>query len=151
MFMFLFDEIIKHFSNKEETDVRFYYLSLIKENTDEYSIHGLWPQYNEHSYPSFCKKVNFDISQLNDILPELEKYWYSNIGDSGIEFDEKFWKHEYEKHGSCVFTDISEHDYFAKTLELYYKALGDKLPDKYYNSETKKCLIPVSLEFEFME
>ena len=46
--MFLYDEIIKHFSNKEETDVRFYYLSLIKENTDEYSIHGLWPQYNKH-------------------------------------------------------------------------------------------------------
>ena len=151
MFMFLYDEIKKLFTNEEETDVRFYYLSLIKEDDGKYSIHGLWPQYNEHAYPSFCKKVNFDVTQLHDILPELEKYWYSNIGDSGIEFDETFWKHEYEKHGSCVFTEISEHDYFSKTLDLYYKAITDNLPDKYYVPETKKCLIPVSLDFEFME
>jgi len=151
-----FNGLINYFKNSEERDTRFYYLSLIKEE-DGYSIHGLWAQYNETSYPSFCRDVEFDLNNLTDILPELEKYWYSNkasVEDGDSEkrsFDEEFWKHEYEKHGSCVFAPMNEHDYFAKTLYLYYKAITDDLPDEFYNSETKKCLIPVSLDFEFIE
>ncbi len=149
MFLYLFDGLSKYFTNTEN-NTKFYYLSLIKED-DGYSIHGFWPQTSTTSYPSFCKKVDFDITKLSDILPELEKYWYSNVGDGSIKYDETFWQHEYEKHGSCVFCSMTEHDYFAKTLELYYKAITDNLPDKYYSSETKKCLIPVSLDFEFIE
>jgi len=78
---------------------------------------------------------------------ELEKYWYSNRGANG---DEVFWEHEWKKHGSCVFTDMDEFAYFAHALSLYYVAVKKGLPDKYYNAETKKCLIPVSLEFNFI-
>ena len=150
MFGSFFSDLSSYFKYGENNENKFYYLSLIKEDNG-YSIHGLWPQTSATTYPSFCRNVTFDASKLADILPELEKYWYSNKGDGSLKFDEIFWKHEYEKHGSCVFTPISEHDYFAKTLELYYKAITDDLPDKYYNPSTKKCLIPVSLEFEFME
>ena len=86
-----------------ENNRKFYYLSLKRDNkkNKEWSIHGLWPQISENEYPSFCKKVNFDIGKLEPILPDLNNYWYSSK-----EKNEDFWKHEWQKHGSCVFTDI---------------------------------------------
>ena len=58
-------------------NTKFYYLSLIKEKDNSWSIHGLWPQYSENKYPTFCKKVNFDINTLEPILSELNDKWYS--------------------------------------------------------------------------
>lgn len=130
-----------------ESSQNFYYLSLLKEENNQWSIHGLWPQYNENSYPSYCKDVTFNYEALQPILAELEQYWYSNRGTLG---DEDFWKHEWQKHGSCMFTDMDEFQYFAHALSLYYVAVKKDLPDKYYDSTTKKCLIPVSLDFSFM-
>lgn len=128
----------------------FYYLSLLKENneSEQWSIHGLWPQYDNNNYPTYCRHVEFDYNALQPILGELEKYWYSNRGTLG---DEDFWKHEWEKHGSCMFTDMDEFEYFAHALSLYYVAIKRGLPEKYYNPETKKCLIPVSLSFNFIK
>ena len=131
-----------------QKDTRFYYLSLIKE-TNGYSIHGLWPQTDANNYPTFCKKVIFNIKTLEPILDKLEQYWYSN--KRTLLRDEAFWKHEYEKHGSCVYTNMSELDYFNNTINLYEKALEQNLPEKYYNAETKKCLIPVSQDLEFIK
>jgi len=130
--------------NLSATDARnFYYLSLIKEE-DDWSIHGLWPQTNINKYPQFCKKVNFDIRKLNPIMDNLKEYWYSDRGS-----DEHFWKHEYEKHGSCNFNNLNEFQYFQKTLELFSAAKVKKLPEYFYNEKTGKCLIPVTKEFDF--
>ena len=128
-------------------DTRFYYLSLIRES--EYSekgwgIHGLWPQYSETSYPSFCRNVDFSIAALKPIIPELHEYWHS-----GREADSDFWCHEYKKHGSCMFKNMTELDYFTLALDLFNKAIQKGLPEKYYNSKTGKCLIPVNLDFTF--
>jgi len=127
---------------KNDTD-KFYYLSLIKE-TEGWSIHGLWPQYNKNQYPSFCREVNFDIKKLEPILKDLNEKWYSEDNKN-----ENFWKHEWEKHGSCMFTELNELEYFEKTLELFDTALQIDLPGDFYNEETKKCLIPLTLDFKF--
>jgi len=127
---------------KNDTD-KFYYLSLIKE-TGGWSIHGLWPQYNKNQYPTFCKEVNFDINKLEPILKDLNEKWYSEDNKN-----ENFWKHEWEKHGSCMFTELDELEYFEKTLELFDTALQIDLPGDFYNEETKKCLIPITLDFKF--
>ena len=127
---------------KNDTD-KFYYLSLIKE-TEGWSIHGLWPQYNKNQYPSFCREVNFDINKLEPILKDLNEKWYSEDNKN-----ENFWKHEWEKHGSCMFTELNELEYFEKTLELFDTALQIDLPGDFYNEETKKCLIPLTLDFKF--
>ena len=129
------------------SDTRFYYLSLIRES--EYSengwgIHGLWPQYSQNSYPSFCKDVNFSIDALKPIMPELKEYWHSDM-----EPDADFWCHEYKKHGSCVFKPMTELEYFNTALDLFQKAIKLGLPNKYYNEKTGKCLIPVNLDFTF--
>lgn len=143
MFMELASQFYNYLFN---SDTRFYYLCLLVHKNSEdiwYSIHGFWPQYNKTSYPSFCKKVEFDISKLNPIINDLNTYW-----KSGIEKNSDFWKHEYEKHGSCVFTNMTEFEYFNKTLELYHKAIDENLTEKY--SENGKCMIPVDLNFNFM-
>ena len=123
--------------------VNFYYLSLIKEDND-WSIHGLWPQTDVNKYPQFCKKVNFDIRKLNPIIDQLKEKWYSNRGS-----DEDFWKHEYEKHGSCNFNNLNELEYFQKTLDLFCAAKKKNLPEYFYNEKTGKCLIPVNKQFDF--
>ena len=128
-------------------DERFYYLALIKEHNNSISIHGLWPQTNKVSYPSFCKNVDFNMKELTPIIDKLNKYWYSDC-----EKNEDFWKHEYQKHGSCMFKEMSEFDYFSKTLELYESALKtDKIKlylKKYPNSKTIK--LQVDLDFNLI-
>ena len=104
----------------------FYYLSLIKCN-DLWYIHGLWPNFSD-GYPTYCKNVKFDKIKDKILLSDLERYWFSPTKKPDVEL----WKHEYEKHGSCMFIPISEDGYFNKALELFYiiidAGLLDKLP-----------------------
>ena len=125
-------------------DTRFYYLSLIEEKNNTFSIHGLWPQNSKTDYPTYCKKVDFSIEVLEPIMNELKNYWYSKQ-----EKNEEFWKHEYQKHGSCMFTPLTELQYFDRVLLLYYKAIAQNLPT-YYQVKNGKCLIPVDLDFNFI-
>lgn len=138
-----------YFERIENYPNKFYYLSLLK-NTDPYSqiewhIHGLWPQYTNNSYPSFCRQVTFDINELRTILPDMEKYWYSTENP-----DSQFWEHEWKKHGSCMFNKMDEFDYFNTALKLYIEALNLDLPNKYYDKKTQKCLIPISKSLTFL-
>jgi len=131
---------------KIQNPQNYYYLSLIKEPNNSWSIHGLWPQYNINKYPRFCHSADFDISQLDPIIDNLNKYWYSDRGDDDI-----FWEHEYLKHGTCNFNKFDEFTYFKTTLELFDKALSLNLPDQFYNINTNKCLIPVNQKLEFFQ
>jgi ribonuclease I len=145
----IYDTICDMIWGPDPVDTRFYYLSLLK-NAEydelEFSIHGLWPQNSKTSFPSYCKKVVFSIEKLVPILPDLKKYWYSDR-----EKNVDFWKHEYVKHGSCVFTPMNEYQYFKKALDLYHKAIKLNLPEKYASTDSYNVLIPVSLDFEFFE
>ena len=125
-------------------DTRFYYLSLIKETNNTFSIHGLWPQNSKTDYPTFCKKVKFSIKELEPIIDELNKFWYSKFSKNT-----EFWKHEYMKHGSCMFCSMTEYEYFDKTLYLYNKVIAQDLTN-YYPVKDNKCLIPVDLNFNFI-
>lgn len=123
---------------------RCYYLSLLKKG-DEWHIHGLWPQFDANTYPSYCKPVTFDINKLFSILPALEKYWYSDEKEK----NQKFWSHEWTKHGSCMFTKMDELEYFQTALKLYGEAVKLNLPEKFYKDG--KCLIPIDLNLKFMD
>ena len=144
-----YDHMCDYVYGKEPVDTRFYYLSLIKNEPYhdlEFSIHGFWPQNSKTDFPSFCKKVKFSINKLVPILPDLNKYWSSDR-----ETNADFWKHEYAKHGSCVFTQMSEYEYFKKTLDLYQQAIKLNLPQKYYDPDSFHCFIPVTLDFHFYD
>ncbi|KAI8013653.1 Ribonuclease 2 [Camellia lanceoleosa] len=91
----------------------------------EFTIHGLWPDYNDGTWPSCCTRSNFDIKEISTLLSALETYWPSLScslastchGGKGL-----FWAHEWEKHGTCSFPVIrDEYDYFLTTLNVYFK------------------------------
>ena len=88
----------------------YFILALIKYD-GAYSIHGLWPHNG-----NYCSNKKFDMDKIGSLLPRLHRHWYSNYGK-----DETFWKHEYEKHGTC--SGLSEYDYFEKALDCFEKAM----------------------------
>lgn len=123
----------------------FYYLALLKNKhiPSGYQIHGLWPNY-KNGYPSYCNKLHFDMKQLEPIMDELNKYWPSRDGNN-----QKFYFHEYEKHGSCLFTKMTELEYFKKTLELYHYVIENNLYEEY--EKNGQCLIPFDLDFKLIK
>ena len=137
-------ELYNGYFNKRKD---FYYLSLIKESDGYYSIHGLWPQYSLQSYPTFCRPVNFSLTKLDPIMDKLNKYWYSNKGSN-----ETFWKHEYEKHGSCMFQPMNELNYFSRTVEIYEYLLVNNIIKKRSEKtpNANKLLIALDVEFNLI-
>ena len=134
--------MINYILNLFKKNTRFYYLSLIYEN-NKWSIHGLWPQNSKDDYPTFCRIVDFDKNKLKPIIDKLEENWYSDRGT-----DEDFWKHEWKKHGSCMFKEMDEFEYFNKTLELFEKVQNLGIIENY--RERNKALIPFSLDFKLI-
>ncbi|KAK6937923.1 Ribonuclease T2-like [Dillenia turbinata] len=43
----------------------------------EFTIHGLWPDYNDGTWPACCTKSSFDIKEISTLRDALEKYWPS--------------------------------------------------------------------------
>ncbi|GKU10609.1 ribonuclease t2 family protein [Fusarium langsethiae] len=101
--------------------------------SDSWTIHGLWPDYCDGTYPQFCDKSReyTDIKSIvskflgNSTLSYMDKYWVSEDGN-----DESFWEHEWDKHGTCISTlepsCYSDYktgeeaaDYIKRTISLF--------------------------------
>jgi len=105
-------------------------LALIN-NSQEWSIHGFWPEFNKTTWPQFCNKTryyDFTRSTLQgNLLDQMNKYWVSNTNleketdeetDNGTNWE--FWTHEWRKHGTCQPKDPK--DYFQNTINLFLQA-----------------------------
>ena len=141
----LLSELTDYLFCINNNDTRYYYLSLKRVNKNtSWSIHGLWPQYSQTSYPQFCKNIPFDIEKIKPMLLDLNKFWYS-----GIEPNNVFWKHEWEKHGTCMIGDLSVLEYFTRALNVFHNAREHNWFDCCNLSRTE-CLIPFDLDYKFM-
>ncbi|GJN80464.1 ribonuclease T2-like [Purpureocillium lilacinum] len=100
---------------------------------DSWTIHGLWPDNCDGSYPKQCDSSRA-YTNISDILTAngagatldyMQKFWKDYKGD-----DETFWEHEWGKHGTCISTLApSCYDgykpteeaaaYFSRTVELF--------------------------------
>ena len=129
---------------------KFYYLSLKRDTINtHWSIHGLWPQYSYNSYPSYCSNEKFDYSKLELLTEDLNKYWYST--NQKIK-NETFWKHEWEKHGTCMFNKCDEFDYFKRSLTLFVDVLQKDVIKKYpLENDGLQVKIPFNQEFEIID
>ncbi|XP_043468693.1 ribonuclease Oy-like [Leptopilina heterotoma] len=85
---------------------------------DHWTIHGIWPSQYQQQSPWNCRPdLLFQVNKLDNIRNELELKWPSvHVNNS-----EKFWKHEWDKHGTCSITLNS-----MNTMEKYFK-MGLKL------------------------
>ncbi|XP_058096467.1 ribonuclease 3-like [Magnolia sinica] len=106
----------------------------------DFSIHGLWPNYNDGSYPSNCDfESRFDPSEIEDLICEMQTDWPTLAcpSNSGI----KFWSHEWQKHGTCSESVLDQHGYFQAALNLKKQAnllqilmdAGTEPDDRFYN------------------
>ena len=90
------------------------------------TIHGLWPQYADGTWPSTCSFEEFD----EDIMEEfgwnvIESMWPnvkatlpSSVSTvSNLDDYSSFWKHEWSKHGTC--SGLSQRDYFGSALKQF--------------------------------
>ncbi|GFY87111.1 ribonuclease 1 [Actinidia rufa] len=119
---------------------------------DDFTIHGLWPNYNDGTYPSNCDSTNsFDHSEISDLTNRLQKDWPTLACPSGDGL--KFWGHEWNKHGTCSEDVLDQHSYFEKGLDLKKKAnllealksAGIRPDGKYYSLDNIKEVIEESL------
>eukprot|EP00903_Cladosiphon_okamuranus_P011046 g10431.t2 len=84
------------------------------------TIHGLWPDYGDGTYPTMCTSEPYDHDRvINAVgLDVLETLW-PNIQVpeelAGKKYD-SFWEHEWSKHGTC--TGLSMEDYFSTAVSL---------------------------------
>ncbi|CAL2279990.1 unnamed protein product [Prunus armeniaca] len=109
-----------------------------------FTIHGLWPDYNDGTWPACCTQKSFDEKEISTLHDALEKYWPSlSCGRPSSCHGGKgsFWGHEWEKHGTCsspVARD--EYSYFLTTLNVYFKYNVTKVLNEagYVPSNTEK-------------
>ncbi|KAK9034261.1 hypothetical protein V6N11_050434 [Hibiscus sabdariffa] len=83
----------------------------------DFGIHGLWPNYNDGSYPQNCDSNNpFDGFKISDLISSMRRNWPTLACPSGS--GETFWSHEWEKHETCSESVFDHHNYFKTTLGL---------------------------------
>ncbi|GMI99894.1 RIBONUCLEASE 1, ribonuclease 1 [Hibiscus trionum] len=83
----------------------------------DFGIHGLWPNYNNSSYPQNCDPTNpFDESEISDLISNMSMNWPTLACPSSS--GETFWSHEWDKHGTCSESVFDQHGYFETALGL---------------------------------
>jgi len=80
-----------------------------------FGIHGLWPNFNDGTYPSSCGNEPYNPQEVADVLQQLDDDWGSLACPSSD--SQTFWNHEWSKHGTC--SGLSQHDYFQSAISLY--------------------------------
>jgi len=85
-----------------------------KLSTSFFTIHGLWPENQDGTYPENCPGPRFNVSAISDLVPTLNTVWPSNSGSNSA-----FWQHEWEKHGTC--STFPEYAFFLNTINLQAK------------------------------
>ncbi|XP_006344331.1 ribonuclease 1-like [Solanum tuberosum] len=86
----------------------------------DFGIHGLWPVYNNHTFPSNCNGNSpFDENQILDLMSDMQKDWPTLACPKNN--GKKFWAHEWNKHGTCSLSMLDMHSYFQVTLALKEK------------------------------
>jgi len=91
----------------------------IPSNVTEFTIHGLWPNRNDTTWPQYCTDQRFNLKDILSLVPELVEIWY----DFEHPYDPSdFWSHEYDKHGTCASSDAllsTQYQFFDAAIQLH--------------------------------
>ena len=84
---------------------------------ENFTLHGLWAQYDTTGYPSYCSTESFDSNIPIEIGWDTMTTYYPDVKYSETDPDyDSFWEHEWDKHGTC--SELSQYDYFQQAIEL---------------------------------
>jgi ribonuclease T2 len=71
-------------------------------HSDAFTIHGLWPERADGSWPQYCGRPDsWSPADLAPLLPRLRAAWPS-FGPATPDPDPAFWAHEWLRHGTCA-------------------------------------------------
>lgn len=107
-----------------ETDFECSSCPFLPKNKYNFVMHGVWPSNFKGNHPAFCKpQFQYDPNLLNrlSLRKKLNEEWPSMEFSNNIIKNDKFWKHEWDKHGNCAMglPGINNFtSYFTKSLEL---------------------------------
>ena len=101
--------------------------------TANFTIHGLWPQYDTTGYPSYCSTESFDPDVPIEIGWDTMITYYPDVkyAESDPDYD-SFWEHEWDKHGTC--SQLSQYDYFQQAILLAETFVTPEILYKYINT-----------------
>lgn len=88
-------------------------------NNSYFTIHGIWPQYYNNSWPQYCTHEQFNFTAIKPIYNDLVTYW------TDFKNPPEFWLHEFRKHATCAEDDP------ALSNELKFFTTGLSLRKKY--------------------
>lgn len=95
------------------------------EPLQRFTIHGLWPDYDDGTWPSCCRRTQFEMDKILPLKDMLDKYWpslYCSSSSTCFSGKGPFWAHEWEKHGTCSAPVVQDElQYFTLALDLYFK------------------------------
>lgn len=97
--------------------------SLCKQQLNIWTLHGLWPNNYNGTYPSHCEnEIQLGTHSLNQaLIDQLNSKWPTY---KVVNSNQYFWNYEWQKHGTCA-TEVNEtstlEKYFSKSLELLDK------------------------------
>ncbi|XP_005987852.1 ribonuclease T2-like [Latimeria chalumnae] len=89
------------------------FICTIPETIKTWTIHGLWPNHEENC----CKCWHVFPSDLEELQPDLSRYWPTLLQKSNF----SFWTNEWRKHGTCAACEKSmgsPFKYFKMALKL---------------------------------
>lgn len=91
----------------------------IFKNVTDWSVHGLWPSNFTGADPSYCGGPEFQVQQLQPIIPQMLQMWPNVFAD---ETAAEFWQHEWKRHGTCAMASgafSSQLGFFKRVLQLH--------------------------------
>lgn len=114
--------------------------------TENFTIHGLWPQYNTSGYPSYCSTESFDTDVPLEIGWDTMITYYPDVKYDETDPDyDSFWEHEWGKHGTC--SGLSQYNYFQQAIILAETFTTPNIIHSYLN--TKNSLSTTTLRDSF--
>ncbi|EFN54085.1 hypothetical protein CHLNCDRAFT_25350, partial [Chlorella variabilis] len=92
-----------------------------------FTIHGLWPEYNNGLWPEFCDAANATTSGGADDSEQQKCEWPSFKGSvcpacMCRRADAGFWDHEWQRHGTCARPITGDRpSFFQAVMRLHEK------------------------------
>ncbi|XP_031123159.1 ribonuclease 2-like [Ipomoea triloba] len=115
----------------------------------KFTIRGLWPEYNDGTWPTCCNGTAFDQDgvDIQLLMPDLARDWpsyYCTLSSACGSPKGSNWAYEWVKRGTCaspVLTTI--YGYFSKALELSssFDVTGILSESGYVASDSAKYLV----------